>query len=449
MILFVGFNIAISDNNPTVQKLKIIKFPQFDKLLCKDESCDYIEIENMSDFSCEIDSIIIKGPSAGEFIIDSNSEIDVDDYGKVKIRICFVPKSDGIKFAEAVLYSEDLLYGTNNKLSFQLVGEKYSSKLEIRPNEIDFGTVEIGSPNIIEFKIINTGSIPHKFFQLPYKSGKFSIEKIVPEELFPGDTAVATCKLIADEIGQFSTSFNLKDVCQNEYKIRCQAKVRAEKPAEKIILKVENIEANSGEKVSLSISVSNRTFLLSKNKNVVYTQVDFNPTILHPINNTPLGEIIGGKRSIALELPLTYDSVFTFDFNVALGDDSVSSLRLHDTYIPDYDIDIQNNSGVFRLLNLCEAAGPRLVKFEDSINMIYKSTNQDFAELSFQLIENGNTRVYLFDYNGNPVAKIVDENLTKGSYQKTINLHNISSGFYFVKFDTPTFSKVFLVNVIR
>ena len=123
-------------------------------------------------------------------------------------------------------------------------------------------------------------------------------------------------------------------------------------------------------------------------------------------------------------LPINSDSVFYFDFLVSLGNDSVSILKLFDTQINDLEIDIVEQTGILRILNICNANGNRLIKIDEPINLSIKNINNSNLELEVNLIENGLTKIIIYDYNGNYLSEVVNNYLPKGLYIFYYNLNN-------------------------
>ncbi len=78
-----------------------------------------------------------------------------------------------------------------------------------------------------------------------------------------------------------------------------------------------------------------------------------------------------------------------------------------------------------------------------------KNINNSNLELEVNLIESGLTKIIIYDYNGNYLSDIVNNYLPKGLYFFYYNLNNLPPGNYYLKLETPTYSKVQRINVLR
>lgn len=440
-VLFVFANISLAKN------IAVIKYPEFNKLICENEAQSDLILYNNDNSDYKIFSVDIKGSNKEEFsFIIGNDELKIKD--TLRIRFVFKPKFDGKKQAEVIIILKNILDNSLDKINFNLVGEKYSSKIEFSESRIDFGQVNLGTYQKF-IKVYNVGSLPINFLKLPYIKGKFTITEIKPSELLPGKTAELVIKFNADEYGSFKEYFVLKDLCDNEYKLEVLGTLRKPKPTEKIILSVSNIETNTNDTVKLEIKIKNSYILKEYGINIINTKLAFNSTILHPVNNTLSGIVRENLRIIPLILPISSDSIFYFDFLVSLGNDSVSILKLFDTQINDLEIDIVEQTGILRILNICNANGSRLIKIDEPIDLNIKNINNSNLELEVNLIENGLTKIIIYDYNGNYLSDIVNNYLPKGLYIFYYNLNNLPAGNYYLKLETPTYNKVQRINVLR
>jgi len=446
-LLFIIFVSIVFANFSLAKNIVVIKYPEFNKLICENETQSDLILYNNDNSDYKLFSIDIKGSNKEEFsYIIGNDELKAKD--TLRIRFVFKTKFDGKKQAEVIVILKNILDNSLDKINFNLVGEKFSSRIEFSESLIDFGEVNLGTYQK-SIKVYNVGSLPINFLKLPYIKGKFTITEIKPIELLPGKTAEMTIKFNADEYGNYKEYFLLKDLCDNEYKIEVYGVVRKPKPTEKIILSVSNIESNTNDIVKLEIKIKNSYILKEYGINIINTKLAFNSTILHPINNTFSGIVRENLRIIPLILPISSDSVFYFDFLVSLGNDSVSILKLFDTQINDLEIDIVEQVGILKILNICNANGSRLIKIDEPINLNIKNINNSNLELEVNLIENGLTKIIIYDYNGNYLSEIVNNYLPKGLYIFYYNLNNLPAGNYYVKLETPTYNKIHRINVLR
>ncbi len=445
----------ISTNNIFAEsKFRVSKLQLFEKLLCRDEDFSFIEFENFTLDDSRIDSIKIIGKDAEDFKIEKDKEIKIPAYQKTRLKIVFKPKDDGKKSAELIIFSADLDGNLFGRYIVNLFSEKYTFELSFEKNEIDFGEIEPDTIAEQWINVRNTGSILIEFPKVPIIIGNFELFEISPKVLQPWHSSyidgIIKVRFRSPIEGEYSEEFKFIDVCNNEYSFKVKAKVKKKMPPlEKVSLVVENYNANSGDEIAISFKILNHYVLKSQNLTRLISNCKFNNTILHPIGNTPIGEIEDDFRKIRLELDISKDSIFTYKFIVALGNDSITNLDIYDTYSPGFINNIENISGEFKLNDLCYANGTRLINVDNLISLSIIQKNNDFAEISFEIIENAYTQILIYDYHGNLLETIIDENMSLGEYKAPLNLKKYGSGIYYLLMKTPTYSKAFNINLIR
>lgn len=439
-------------------KFRVSKLPLFEKLLCRNEDFSFIEFDNFTNEDGKIDSIKILGKNASEFKIEDDDKIIIPAYQKTRLKILFKPDSDGKKNAEMIIYSSELENNYMDKYNVNLFSEKLTSEIKFREEWLDFGDMV---PDSIGERIIyvrNTGSLPIDFskMQLPInaETGHFQIIDISPKVLLPWQETnidgIFVVRFKATDEKTYTDEFKFRDICNNDFSFKVKAKVKKNTPTlDPVSLIVENYNASSGDEIEIKVKIFNYYVLKSQNITRLISNLKFNNTILYPISNTPIGEIDGNFRKIKLEFDITKDSIFTLKFKVALGTDSATKLELYDTFSPGFINQIDDISGEFKLNDLCNAAGPRLVKVDEIIKLSIKIQENDFAEINYQLIENGLTQIYLYDYYGNLLDTIIDKNMNRGEHISIINFNKYGNGIFYIYFKTPTYSNAFNIILIR
>ena len=64
--------------------------------------------------------------------------------------------------------------------------------------------------------------------------------------------------------------------------------------------------------------------------------------------------------------------------------------------------------------------------------MINPNPSTNAATITFNMVQNGNATLKLYDQNGRPVLTVVDDKLIKGNHSYTINTQSLASGTYLV-----------------
>jgi hypothetical protein len=436
-------NIVINSGAPF---LTILTKPNFKILVCEDSDNSTLLLSNSGSSNLLLDSIKITGENNSDFSIENISNTTITPNQNKSIIIQFNPKSPGDKSAIVDIYTDSKQSPAS---SFNLNARKDISSFRFSNDIVDFGEVIQGKIYSREFWIINDGSIDLNWLY-PFKSGYFNITEIIPSIIKPGDSAKATVQYFADYPGDITGNCKFNDSCLNSKTINFHVKINSVNVKPIINIEVGNVDARSGDELNVPIIIKDRWKVVDSGFTSINLVLDFNATLLHPIGKTPKGYVINGFRMIPLILDLTNDSIFVLPFQATLGDDSITALLLKNISINDSDFDIQARDGLFRLLDLCNAGGTRLIKFDGEITLsILTNPAFEFLDFSVNLIENGNTKIFIANYNGEIVKSIINNYANKGKFDTRIDISNLSSGNYFIKLLTPTFNKTYKFNIVK
>ncbi len=66
----------------------------------------------------------------------------------------------------------------------------------------------------------------------------------------------------------------------------------------------------------------------------------------------------------------------------------------------------------------------------------------DECEAEISVIEDGNTELYMYNTNGEVVKRFINKYLSANLYKMTLDMRNISSGFYFLVLNTNSMVKL-------
>jgi hypothetical protein len=86
-------------------------------------------------------------------------------------------------------------------------------------------------------------------------------------------------------------------------------------------------------------------------------------------------------------------------------------------------------------------------KFELSQN--YPNPFNPITNIKYQIIENGFVNLKIYDIVGREIATLVNKNQTAGTYETKFDASNISSGVYFYKLTSGSFSDVKKLVVVK
>ncbi|HRP02096.1 MAG TPA: hypothetical protein PLE30_05545 [Candidatus Kapabacteria bacterium] len=453
-IIYLIIILLSSYNIYAESQIKITKYPIFEKLICKNEGYAFIELENISNREVIIDSIEIIGQNYNDFISPKNYDKIISAYKKSQLKITFAPQSDGKKYAELIIYSQSNVNYDTVAIAIPLIAEKNSYNIKFEKELVDFDNVKVNDIVEKEIYVRNIGSLPIEFFKPPISKGNFEIIDINPRLLQPWSESkvdgVFRIRFKSAEEGEFIENFTFFDVCGNLYSFKVRAVVKKNIPSNiKPKLFIESYSASAGDDITITLKVINSNFLRFINSDTITCNLQVNNSVLFPTNSTPIGEIEGNIRIIPLVLDIAKDSVFNFTFKVALGNDSITKLKLSSVFANNYNEKIGTITGNFKLNNLCYANGARLINFDRIIDLKVAVQNNDIATIDYSLIESAHTQILIYDYNGNLIQTVIDKYLTKGNYNNYISLSKLSSGLYYILLRTPSYQQSFNINLIR
>jgi hypothetical protein len=103
------------------------------------------------------------------------------------------------------------------------------------------------------------------------------------------------------------------------------------------------------------------------------------------------------------------------------------------------DIEIEKQSGLFKLLGICREGGTRLINptGKAEILSIIPNPASDDVEINVNLIEDGFSTLSVYNVNG---LKLREFKFDDGTGLKSIeiNAREFDNGLYFIKLQTPT-----------
>ncbi len=140
--------------------------------------------------------------------------------------------------------------------------------------------------------------------------------------------------------------------------------------------------------------------------------------------------------TIPLKVALGRMSGTTIDFEYVKWFDTEGNELVYDT---DF------SSGYFKQLGICEQGGKRLFNPTGEVGISSLSPNpaEDKLQITVKLIEEGQTKLELYNELGNRIRTIIDESISNpGERIFNENLDNVPSGSYTIILTTPSYRQV-------
>jgi len=398
-------------------------------------------IKNTGSYECKIKDIQLSGVNAADFYVVSNRAFTLKSGETRAIEFLFQPGAIGKRDATiAIITQADTLFQS-------ITGEGVLPQIQVLTKIVDFGTIEAGykkdsliyliknlsplnidisstkllGPDLKQFEIISGGGAfslaPGGSRELslifkPVYNGRTSCELAF---YFNGTGSPARTQLYGRGIGG-------SVYCTNDSAYAGVTKI--------LKLMLGGVKANSIQKLASKYKV----------------KMQFQKTILAPTNNALIKGF--GTDSTFLEFTgnLTSDSVlYNLEVTAGLGNTESTSIDITefkwlDENDNEIDYETETESGIFTLLGLCREGRTRLDNPECKAGILNLAPNPANDEISITVntIEEGDTRLILYNSMGIEVSRLNVETLTSGKKVSKLNLDECSTGVYFIKYQTPT-----------
>jgi|GEM_PF-2535008 len=176
-------------------------------------------------------------------------------------------------------------------------------------------------------------------------------------------------------------------------------------------------------------------------------KIAFNRTLLIPAPGSFTAMSVKGDSLI-----VTYQGtgaanppglLMNLPFTAALGDDSCTPVTI-DSFawnVPNIAVTVQNGS--FCLTGLCYQGGTRLIDPNGKVTLSAAQPNPAHTsiQIGYSLIEQGRTTLVIYDVLGQEVLRLVDADLTPGTYTVKADVSTLPPGAYIYSLRTPSIVK--------
>lgn len=223
----------------------------------------------------------------------------------------------------------------------------------------------------------------------------------------------------------------------------------------KMELLTSSKEAYTGEIIDIPIRLINSQNLQLVGINSINTHLSFNPTLLYPLDYSPVF-IDDTTAFIKLESLAIIDTmnveITKVKFRVGLGNRTNCELKLSNVETIGGTANVNLIDGKFTLLGVCYDGGVRLLYPNTIVSMANISPNpvNSIISIDLNLIEIGNTEVSIYNLLGEKVKSIFSKNIIEtGSISINSDLSDLSNGQYVVVFTTPTHTEKQNIMILK
>ena len=213
------------------------------------------------------------------------------------------------------------------------------------------------------------------------------------------------------------------------------------------------VEAAPGERVTIPLTLTESKSLAVSSAVDYTTEIRFDKTLLLPVAPTPMGRVEGKERVITVTGGRgdTVGMLTELRFIAGLGAAESTPLVIERFAWNDTAVLVSTIDGEFRLKGICPDPTLRLFDTEGRLALKPARPNPavDEAEIEYETIEPGPTRLYLTDLLGRRVAVMVEGDIAPGRYVSRVDLSGLNAGIYFYVLETPSRTLHGMIDVRR
>ncbi len=415
---------------------------EFDPVYCEESKTSEIKLTNIGSANLVFDSYTIEGINKEDFSLVGFEKNELAPNETLYAIVTFAPKTYGAKEAYLVLKSNV----KNSLTKIKLVGKKVKVGLQFSQTNVVFPELEPNTPAEKVIFLINNGEVALKYSLKTDGLSRFQVNVGGQGEINAGQSLPITVKFLGGSAGQEITEyFEVTEAkCNKTIKLMLTASIKASY-LRKVDIKIGSAVAKSGEYIEIPVVIDEPKLLAEKEIRGIFGTLKFNTSLLEPVDDKYHGTKEGNIRSIPLDFDLNAekDTQLVIRFRVSLGNDSMTTVRFDNIRSePSYpEIDFTSNGGIVSLTDYCNAGGPRLVSFEEEIvlSIITNISNEDIS-LSFNLLENGRTKITIFNSSGTLSKVVADDIVQAGYFERDFTVADLGTGLYFIVLETPTAS---------
>lgn len=215
---------------------------------------------------------------------------------------------------------------------------------------------------------------------------------------------------------------------------------------------IDSFSANVGEKIKIPIKISQRKNQIECSISNYSAKIRFNTSMLTPIGNRNLNSYYQDDQQIVEIQGNTFSETLSeIEFLVTLGNSTCTDISIDyfDWNCP--NTKITTNNGKLCISNLCEQGGPRLFdgKTRFYLNQNYPNPASYETEIEYGIIEEGATKIEIYNLLGELQLSIENLDTKPGSYSIKINTNKLSSGLYIYSLITPNSRITKLMEIVH
>ncbi len=230
---------------------------------------------------------------------------------------------------------------------------------------------------------------------------------------------------------------------------RCSCTISTQALLPNALLRAGDAAAREGDSVSIPIILEQEWSTAQAGVSGYRASLRFNASLLYPVDGTEVGQMEGQNRVLSFSAGngTAGDTVAVLHFVALLGNDSTTVLQLENPTVKSGVATLTTKDGLFRLLDLCEQGGTRLLNpsgTTDIVSLAPQPASQTL-EVITQSVERTGVSLELFTSDGRLMFRLPLNTSEAGEQHLDIDLSAISSGAYMLVLRTPTICRTRMV----
>ena len=285
----------------------------------------------------------------------------------------------------------------------------------------------IGGDAVGNFTLVNTGN--YDLDWTDYKNiDDIQIISINPIVTRPNESSTFTLSLKNPILD--TSSYNFNGICEIIKEIEIGVFTNLIYAS----FQIPNIDVNIGDEFNLPIYLKNSSNLAEINS-FNYT-LKYNPTLMYPIAGNEIINKRIGEIDFSIKIEDLVNKKNGLLFKALWGNDSTTIMEFVNIEAigTNKNLDYIQSKGLLRILDLCQADGTRLLKYNGDLTKlenIYPNPISGIGNIEFNLNEESFVEISLFNSIGEEVDKLISGTKSKGTNNIKFESTRYKNGLYF------------------
>lgn len=202
-----------------------------------------------------------------------------------------------------------------------------------------------------------------------------------------------------------------------------------------VSLNEELIQAKLGEDITIPLKIKSSQNLNECGLHNYEATISFNRSVLVPINNTPLGQIIEPNRHINLKGRRNPNDtlLLNMQFKAVLGNSDFTKVKLESFKWTECESDISTLDSAVKIIDICEAGGLRLFDSKAVVTNLKQNYPNPFdksTKIEFSTSQASKAQLIIANLLGETIASFDYDCQANIQYELNLDAVNLPSGVY-------------------